>query len=90
MVFCVLCNSYQGASLEHHFSLLGDFFTIQLKRFLNDSDTLVNDIQSVAHVHVFSIPIMDTSITAHKKFRLVGNTGCFRKMHSETFMLKYS
>ena len=89
LYFCELCNSYEGASLEHHFSSVGSYLIVQLKRFLNDRDRLFKDIQLVECVSLLSLPIVDANVTAHKKFKLIGtinHTGTLQRGHYTSFI----
>ena len=72
LYFCNVCSALQPAVLEHHFSRIGTFLIVHLKRFLNLSDAVTKDTNLVNCVKDISIPVVcDDEIVQNKTMKLI-------------------
>ena len=83
-------RNFNKFSLNQNFCRVGQFLTIQLKRFVNFQGTLTKDINFVKCFAKIPIPvILDSDIVEQKKFTListVNHSGNLNNSHYTTYV----
>ena len=70
--FCNICSSNNQVPADHEISKVGDYLTIQMKRFLVFNQEVTKDITKISCTPTLAVPVtLDDDIVGHKKFSLI-------------------